>query len=85
MDPLLVFPTAPPELAQVLDLGGWSWKGTPDLDTARAEQPSDGWVGAVVVAGDETEEAFRLCRSIRSGDIHVGSVLLPGPTSLKAT
>ena len=76
MDPLLVFPTAPPELAQVLDLGGWTWKSVPDLDTARSEQPADGWVGAVVVAGDETEEAFRLCRSIRSGDIHVGSVLL---------
>ena len=58
MDPLLVFPTAPPELAQVLDLGGWTWKSVPDLDTARAEQPADGWVGAVVVAGDETEEAF---------------------------
>ncbi|NDH23843.1 MAG: DNA-binding response regulator, partial [Actinobacteria bacterium] len=39
-------------------------------------QPADGWVGAVVVAGDEPDEAFRLCRSIRSGDIHVGSVLL---------
>ena len=38
MDPLLVFPTAPPELAQVLDLGGWTWKAVPDLDTARPSE-----------------------------------------------
>ena len=78
---------APPELAQALDLGGWAWKATADLDTARSEQPADGWVGAVVVAGDEPDEAFRLCRSIRSGDIHVGSVLLliGGAISLRST
>ena len=34
------------------------------------------WAGAVIVAGAEPEDAFRLCRSIRSGDIHVGAVLL---------
>jgi len=77
MDPLLVFPSpAPPELAQALDLGGWAWKAAVDLDQARSDQPPDGWVGALIVAGTETDDAFRLCRSIRSGDVHVGSVLL---------
>ena len=77
MDPLLVFPSpAPPELAQALDLGGWAWKAAADLDQARSEQPPDGWVGALIVAGNEPDDAFRLCRSIRSGDVHVGSVLL---------
>ena len=61
MDPLLVFPSpAPPELAQALDLGGWAWKAAADLDSARSEQPADGWVGAVVVAGDEPDEALSL-------------------------
>jgi len=77
MDPLLVFPSPPPaELAQALDLGGWAWKGASDLTSARVDQPADGWIGAVVVADGDPEEAFRLCRSIRSGDVHVGSVLL---------
>jgi len=77
MDPLLVFPSPPPaELAQALDLGGWAWKGASDLTSARFDQPADGWIGAVVVADGDPEEAFRLCRSIRSGDVHVGSVLL---------
>jgi DNA-binding response OmpR family regulator len=77
MEPLLVFPNPPPaELAQALDLGGWAWKGASGLNEARADQPADGWVGAVVFADTDPEEAFRICRSIRSGDIHVGSILL---------
>lgn len=77
MDPLLVFPSpAPPELAQALDMGGWTWKAVADVDQARTDQPRDAWAGAVIVAGAEPEDAFRLCRSIRSGDIHVGAVLL---------
>ena len=77
MEPLLVFPDpAPPELAQVLDLGGWAWKAASDLDAARNEQPTKGWTGAVIVAGTTPDDAFRLCRSIRSGDIHCGPVLI---------
>lgn len=77
MDSLLVFPSpAPPELAHALDLGGWAWKAVADVDQARADQPGKGWSGAVIVAGTEPDEAFRLCRSIRSGDVYVGSVLL---------
>ena len=67
-------PPRPTQLAQALDLGGWAWKRRPI--STRREQPRRRLVGAVVVAGDEPDEAFRLCRSIRSGDIHVGSVLL---------
>ena len=77
MDPLLVHPDpAPPELVQALDMGGWAWKGASDIDSARRDEPSDGWVGAIIVAGSEPEEAFRFCRAIRSGDVNVDSVLL---------
>ena len=84
--PLLVVPDpAPPELAQALDIGGWAWKAAPDVDTARREEPTDGWVGAIVVAGGSTagtgpaadlESALRFCRAIRNGDVNVGAVLL---------
>ena len=77
MDPLLVHPDpAPPELVQALDMGGWAWKGASDIDAARRDEPADGWVGAIIVAGSEPEEAFRFCRAIRSGDVNVDSVLL---------
>ena len=79
MEPLLVFPEpVPPELAQALDFGGWAWKSAPDIDSARRDEPADGWVGAIVMAtaGAELDGALRLCRAIRNGDINVDSVLL---------
>ena len=89
MDPLLVFPEpAPPELAQALDIAGWAWKGAPDIDAARREEPTDGWVGAIVVAsssasmsrgGDsaaDLDSALRFCRAVRNGDVNVESLLL---------
>ncbi len=77
MDPLLVFPDpAPPELAQALDMGGWIWKAAADIDSARHDEPADGWPGAVIVAGSDPDDAFRICRAIRSGDINVESVLM---------
>ena len=40
MEPVLVFPDpAPPELAQVLDLGGYPWKAVNDDITAQRIQP----------------------------------------------
>ena len=79
MEPLLVFPeSVPPELAQALDIGGWSWKAAPDIDAARRDEPADGWVGAIVMAtaGSDLDAAIRFCRAIRNGDVNVDSVLL---------
>jgi DNA-binding response OmpR family regulator len=79
MEPLLVYPEpVPPELAQALDIGGWVWKAAADIDAARREEPSEGWVGAIVMATavSDLETAMRFCRAIRSGDINVDSVLL---------
>ena len=79
MEPLLVYPEpVPPELAQALDIGGWVWTAAADIDAARREEPSEGWVGAIVMATavSDLETAMRFCRAIRSGDINVDSVLL---------
>ena len=79
MEPLLVYPEpVPPELAQALDIGGWAWKAAPDIDAARRDEPTDGWVGAIVMATavSDLESATRFCRAIRNGDVNVDSVLL---------
>ncbi len=77
MEPILVFPEpVVPELARALDLGGWMWKAVPDLDAARRDEPTDGWAGAIITADPDEDAAFRLCRSIRSGDINVEQVML---------
>ena len=77
MDPLLVFPDPPPpELTQSLDLGGWSWKSCADADAAMAEEPDEGWAGAVVVADTNPEAAFALCRRLRKVEMPLEPLLL---------
>ena len=77
MEPLLIYPEpAPPDVAQVLDLGGWPWKAVPSAEGAARVQPDDGWSGAVVCADEDPEGAFALCRSVRKHDAPLEPLLL---------
>ena len=77
MDPLLVFPNPPPpELAQCLDLDGWSWKAVDNAEAAMAEEPDEGWSGAVVVADSDPEGAFALCRRLRKVEVPIQPLLV---------
>ncbi|MGB2757565.1 MAG: response regulator transcription factor [Acidimicrobiia bacterium] len=75
--PILVFPDpAPITVAQVLDLAGVPWKAVANASAAMAAEPDGGWAGAVVIADQDPETAFSVCRSIRRKDISVEPVLL---------
>ena len=77
MDPLLVFPDPPPALlAQTLDLAGYPWKAVSNASIATAAEPGDGWSGAVIVADEDPEGAFGICRSFRKRDGSLEPVLL---------
>lgn len=77
MEPLLVHPDPPPpELARLLDLGGYAWKPVADERRAVTETPDDGWGGAIVVVGEQSDVAWGLCRAIRKGDLPVEPLLL---------
>ena len=77
MEPLLVHPDPPPpELARLLDLGGYAWKPVADERVAVSETPDDGWGGAIVVVGEQSDAAWGLCRAIRKGDLPVEPLLL---------
>ncbi len=77
MEPLLLFPDpAPPEMAQILDLGGYPWKSVSDETAAIRSEPDDGWAGAIVCADADAEAAFSLCRSLRKRDLPLEPVLL---------
>jgi DNA-binding response OmpR family regulator len=77
VEPLLVHPDPPPtELARLLDLGGHTWKPIADERTALSQTPDDGWGGAIVVIGDQSETAWALCRAIRKGDLVVEPLLV---------
>ncbi len=77
MEALLVFPDPPPpELARLLDLGGYTWKPVGDERSAISQTPDDGWGGAIVVVGDQSEEAWALARAIRKGDVPVEPLMV---------
>lgn len=77
MEPILVHPDPPPpELAKSLDLAGFAWKAAATEADARANEPDDGWRGAIVVVGDDLEAAFSLCRSLRRRDNPIEPLLL---------
>ena len=77
MEPLLVYPDpVPPELAQSLDLGGYPWKGVAGDGNLAAAEPEDGWSGAIVVAADDPEGAFALCRALRKRDLPLEPLLV---------
>jgi DNA-binding response OmpR family regulator len=77
MEPLLVFPDpAPRELAQALDLAGLPWKAVGNDRSAVHHEPDDGFAGALVVADDDPEGAFALCRALRKRDDALSPLLL---------
>ena len=77
MEPLLLFPDpAPPALAQALDLSGYPWKAAGGPDAAARLEPEDGWSGAIVVADEDPDGAFALCRALRKRDLPLEPMLL---------
>jgi DNA-binding response OmpR family regulator len=77
VEPLLLFPDPPPPaLAQALDLSGYAWKAAASPEDAARLEPEDGWSGAIVVADEQPEGAFALCRSLRKRDLPLEPLLL---------
>src|SRR5262245_45311155 len=74
---LLVYPDPPPPLlAQTLDLSGHPWKAVANAAIATSQEPADGWAGAVILADDDPEGAFAMCRTLRKRDGQMAPVML---------
>ncbi len=77
MSSLLVFPDPPPpELAQSLDLAGFSWKSVANSSVAEAYETDHEWNGAVIVADEDPNSAFALARSLRKRSNPIQGILL---------
>ncbi len=77
MSSLLVFPDPPPpELAQSLDLAGFSWKSVANSSVAEAYETDYEWNGAVIVADEDPNSAFALARSLRKRTNPIQGILL---------
>jgi DNA-binding response OmpR family regulator len=67
-----------PDVARVLDLAGYSWKGIASSDEAAENEPADGWSGAIIDCTESTESAWAFARNLRKGDGSVGIMVLIG-------
>ena len=77
MEPLLCFPDPlPPEIALALGRAGYPWKAVSRPEHAEADEPEDGWAGAVVCATTDRAAAFTLCRNVRAREVPLRPLLL---------
>lgn len=75
--PLLVYPSpVPAELAQALDMAGRAYVAVATETAASAEEPADGWGGAIVAADINADGAWAMCRALRKSDDPLPLILL---------
>ena len=63
MEPLLCFPKDPPAaVVAVLERSGYPWLGIDRSESVDADEPEDGWAGAVICSGtDPTAQGENAC------------------------
>jgi two-component system alkaline phosphatase synthesis response regulator PhoP len=77
MEPLLCHPDPlPAEVALALEHAGYPYKACADARHAAAEEPEEGWSGAVVATAGNASSAFALLRALRAREAPVRPVLL---------
>ena len=77
MQPLLVFPDpCPAELAQALDTSGFPWHAVASPADVDADEPEDGWAGAVIWADGNEEGAFALGAHLRKREFPLEPLLV---------
>ena len=77
MTVLAIYPADPaPELAQLLDLSGFVWKGVAQPSDVALFEPDEGWGGAIVQLGEDSDLGWGMLRALRRRDIPVAPLLL---------
>tara|TARA_Y100001970_G_scaffold133768_1_gene164820 strand:+ start:5718 stop:6395 length:678 start_codon:yes stop_codon:yes gene_type:complete len=77
MSVLAIYPSDPaPELAQLLDLSGFIWKGVEHPSDVDNLEPDEGWGGAIVQVGPDGDLGWGMLRALRKRDLPVSPLLL---------
>lgn len=77
MTVLALYPADPgPELAQLLDLNGFVWKGLAEPSDVDLLEPDEGWGGAIVQLVEDSDLSWNMLRALRKRDIPVAPLLL---------
>ena len=72
MTVLALYPADPaPELAQLLDLNGFVWKGLAEPSDVDLLEPDEGWGGAIVQLVEDSDLSWNMLRALRKRDIPV--------------
>ena len=77
MTVLAIYPADPvPELAQLLDLSGFVWKGVAAPNDVENLEPDEGWGGAIIQLGDTGDDGWAMLRALRKREVPVSPLLL---------
>ncbi|MEC8827468.1 MAG: response regulator transcription factor [Actinomycetota bacterium] len=77
MTVLAIYPADPtPELAQLLDLSGFVWKGVSQPNDVENLEPDEGWGGAILHLRDKGDAGWAMLRALRKRDVPVSPLLL---------
>ena len=77
MSVLALYPADPaPELAQLLDLSGFVWKGVDHPSDVDNLEPDEGWGGAIVQVGADGDSRLGHASALRKRDVPVSPLLL---------
>jgi len=77
MTVLAIYPADPaPELAQLLDLNGFVWKGVAEPSDVDLLEPDEGWGGAIVQLVEDNDLSWTMLRALRKRDVPVAPLLL---------
>ncbi|HAF67751.1 MAG TPA: GlnR family transcriptional regulator [Acidimicrobiaceae bacterium] len=77
MTVLAIYPADPvPELAQLLDLNGFVWKGVAEPSDVDLLEPDEGWGGAIVQLVEDNDLSWQMLRALRRRDVPVAPLLL---------
>lgn len=77
MQPLLIYPNpAPADVAQALQASGFPWQAVGDAAAVEANEPEDGWAGAVITADRRPDEAFAFAAALRQREYPLEPLLI---------
>lgn len=77
MEPLILYPEAAPfHVIKTLEEGGYPFVGVSLASRISQLEPEEGWSGAIVCADQNLEDAFFICRHLRTKERQISPLLL---------
>ena len=70
--------SVPTDVVDALAMTGYAWKAVSSITAANANEPPEGWIGALVMMGDPGE-TLNFCRQLRQRERSLNPVLLALP------